>query len=311
MSPKDSQEKSVSLSHDLQNVPFAKSLEKRKEEMRVRGDLPGLALPEQEALLEELAQFPLGKFLIQNRGLNGYWTDYILMHPRKKGVEDVEEKTLEAFFLNRAPTTLATQERLDIFQKVLQEELCDGSVLASVPCGVMSDLLTLDFSGVEGVTLVGSDFDSESIKFARENAKQQRFGGKLLFTECDAWQLELTEPADVLTSNGLNIYEEDDERVTSLYSQFYSQLKPGGLLVTSFLTPPPIVDSDSEWRFDKIEMEALVKQKTIFADILGVALQSFRSSAKTRQQLEDAGFTDIRIIPDRAFIFPTVTARKA
>ncbi len=102
-------------------------------------------------------------------------------------------------------------------------------------------------------------------------------------------------------SNGLNIYEGNDERVIDLYKEFYNSLVPGGILVTSFLTPPP---------WDKANVDALKKQKAIFGDILQASWQHFRSESQTRQQLEAAGFTILEIIYDTQGLFPTVVAQK-
>ena len=47
----------------------------------------GLALPLEEELkiLEELQSFELGQFLLANKGLDGFWTAYVILHgPAKK-----------------------------------------------------------------------------------------------------------------------------------------------------------------------------------------------------------------------------------
>lgn len=45
-----------------------------------------LTLPLEQALemLEQLGQFELGRFLLSNKGLNGYWTSYIILQGLKK-----------------------------------------------------------------------------------------------------------------------------------------------------------------------------------------------------------------------------------
>jgi len=96
----------------------------------------------------------------------------------------------------------------------------------------------------------------------------------------------------------------------ALYRQFFHALKPGGTLITSFLTPPPGAAAESEWTGGEVNAEDALLQKIVFVDILEAAWQSYRSSALTTQQLVEAGFTNIQIIPDRANIFPTVTASR-
>jgi hypothetical protein len=83
-----------------------------------------LSIPLHEGvkLLEQLSQFELGRFLLLNKGLNGYWTAYVILHgPKKQNLHP-----LEAWVLHYAPSVRATQERFRIFQKVLQENLRDN-----------------------------------------------------------------------------------------------------------------------------------------------------------------------------------------
>ena len=64
-------------------------------------------------LLEKLSSFELGKFLLANKGLNGYWTDYILTYPRKEKCFNISD--FEKTILERLPTFCATQQRFNIF----------------------------------------------------------------------------------------------------------------------------------------------------------------------------------------------------
>lgn len=57
-------------------------------------------------------------------------------------------------------------------------------------------------------------------------------------------------------------------------------------------------------------MEHALLQKIIFADILDCKWQIFRSKACVVDQLTQAGFQDIRIIEDKASIFPTIVGTK-
>jgi hypothetical protein len=67
----------------------------------------------------------------------------------------------------------------------------------------------------------------------------------------------------LLISNGLNVYEPDDEKVTELYQQFFKALMLGGILVTSFLTPSPNIDPNYEWDMSQINSEDLLLSKII------------------------------------------------
>ncbi len=206
--------------------------------------------------------------------------------------------------LDEAPTFLATQQRYQIFRQQLQKLVPDCQRLLSVPSGLMSELLSLDYADCKGVELIAVDLDRNILNSIAENAKNYSFKGELQLIEDDAWRFEVDKQVDVITSNGLNIYVEKDEKVEALYRQYCKALKPNGHFVGSFLTP---IDS---WDMDKINVEALQLQKSIFVDLLGVNWQQYRTEKLTREQLERAGFVDIEFIYDEAKIFPTFVARK-
>ncbi len=264
-----------------------------------------LALPLEEELelLEQLTQFELGRFLLKNKGLNGYWTYYIILHgPTKSDLHP-----LEHWLLNKAPTVKATQERFQIFRHELQSRLQSGMTLASIPCGRMDDLLGLDYSKVSDIQLVGIDLDRQSLVLAQDVANTYGYKNVSLLHK-DAWNLGAKAQYDIITSNGLNIYESDDQKVIELYKEFFSALRPNGVLITSFLTPPPALSPESSWK--NYNPEDARTQKAIFGDIIGVAWQTFRTESKTREQLEEVGFKSVDIIYDSQGMFPTVVAWK-
>ena len=60
-----------------------------------------------------------------------------------------------------------------------------------------------------------------------------------------------------------------------LYTGFYKALKANGVLITSFLTPPPSIDSSSPWQnFDEKNLRL---QRAIFEDILGVKWTNYET----------------------------------
>jgi hypothetical protein len=118
------------------------------------------------------------------------------------------------------------------------------------------------------------------------------------------------EQFDLLTSNGLNIYEQDDRKVTQLYKTFYTALKPNGVLVTSFLTPSPWLDPTSPWEMNIINQSDLLRQKIIYSYIVQPKWQAYRTETKTIEQLKEAGFRDVQIIYDEYKMFPAVLALK-
>nr|WP_238400285.1 class I SAM-dependent methyltransferase [Legionella bononiensis] len=171
----------------------------------------------------------------------------------------------------------------------------------------MDDLLSLDYSNKTNINLVGIDLDNGSIELAAQNAVKYDFKN-VSFLIKDAWNLGIESQFNLITSNGLNIYESDDEQVTLLYKQFYNALKNKGILITSFITPPPKFNSQSTWK--NINSDDALKQHALFNDIIQANWQTYRTEDQTREQLNKAGFDVLDIIYDSQGIFPTVIARK-
>lgn len=267
-------------------------------------------------LLEQLCQFDFGRFLLQNQGgVNGYWTHYMLTHPwfgRNTGKNNRGESLtkLESFLLDRAPTMLATQQRFEIFLQENQKSVKENAKLACIPCGMMGELLYLNFKGIDNVHLLGIDYDMDALKDTKVLAEQRGLSQFVTLTQEDAWNLTAQNEFDLISSNGLSIYEPSNEKIIELYQQFYKALNCGGKLVTSFLTPPPTLTNQCEWEMAKIDQSDLLLQKTIFVDIIEAKWQCFRSSEQTKAQLELVGYDDIQFIYDEAKMFPTVVAYK-
>lgn len=263
--------------------------------------------------LEQLNAFDLGRFLISHRGLNGFWTSYIV----NKGVSPLLARhvtlaaraPLENWLLEECPPCVATQQRFVNFRKELQLLVRPGRTIASVPCGVMDDLLTLDYSQAPDVQLVGVDIDPESLKLAAENAEIQGLQDRASFLQQDAWTFGEDESFDVITSSGLNIYEPGEARVIELYRNFHRVLKPGGYLLTSFLTPPVMGNKPSPWK--NVKLGDLLKAKLVFRDVLDVKWQVFHTEAEFRDILKQARFAICDVLFDEHRMFPTVLAQKA
>jgi hypothetical protein len=276
------------LSHNSKNEDIQETVARLKMRIRQSEDLSGSSLEEQEKLIDQLAEFPLGIFWLQNRGTNGFWTDYMIQHQyagRFSG-RDSDGRTLtefEKFLLDKFPLVVATQQRAVHFRNIIQRHVKEGAVIASLPCGLaLAEKLAADHGLTKQVT----------------------------FYQADAWQQPNPEQFSLLTSNGLNVYEPDDGKVLQLYRHFFQSLVPGGALVTSTITPPPVVDPSSDWEISKIDLEALRLQKILFADILKFNFASLRSTSQTVFQLEVAGFENIDIIWDECRVFPTIIAQK-
>lgn len=281
------------------------SFDLKFHEDRLR-NTPSLILPLEEelTLLNQLTEFELGRFLLENKGINGYWTAYWVVHgPQKKF-----DHPLEEWLIHKTPGFKASQERFKIFQKEIQSRLHSNMKLASIPCGLMDDLLGLDYEGKENIELIGIDLDQESLDLGKINAQKYSPKANVSFYRRDVWSMGALEEYDLITSNGLNFYEADEEKIVDLYKTFYQALCPNGILVTSFLTPPPGSPAPSPWK--NFNPQDAIKQKALSIDILQAKWQAHRTEAQTRQQLEAAGLKVIDVINDSQNIFPTVIAQK-
>lgn len=301
------------LSHTFRTENINHVIEEVSSRIKQQGDKPHVTVKEQLELLEQLSQFDLGQFLLLNRGLNGYWTHYILTHPwfsRRKERHENALTVLEQFLLDCAPVLLATQQRFEVFLHENQKMVRPGAKLACIPSGMMGELLYLKFDNIDTLKLVGIDYDESALKDAESLADKLKLRHICEFRQGDAWEMKSQDEFDLISSNGLNIYEPDSTRVTELYRKFYHALKPDGKLVTSFLTPPPALSESCEWDMTAINQEDLLKQKIIFSDILEVKWHCFCSSDQITEQLKSVGFDNIEFIYDQARIFPTVVAYK-
>jgi SAM-dependent methyltransferase len=272
------------------------------------GDFAGVSVDGQLQILRELASFELGRFLLVNRGLDAYWTHQLVTH--RPGAASANLSALERRLFESLPTALATRERFHNFQRQLQDRLTPGILIASVPCGLMGELLLLDYADIKDFELVGVDLDQRALDGAVSLAKRVDLERHVSLQRSDAWSLKPGLNADIVTSNGLNIYEPDDARVTALYRAFFDALRPGGTLITSFLTPPPTLSTESPWRLDEIDHASLAFQQLLFVRIIEAKWSAFRTHATTLVQLTSAGFGEIEFIDDRARMFPTVVARR-
>ncbi|HAT8916635.1 TPA: methyltransferase domain-containing protein [Legionella pneumophila] len=303
------------ISHNTDSSRLNTVMQQMKERIINEGDKPHVTVETQLKILQELSQFGFGQFLIKNQGINGYWTHYMLTHPwfgRKTGLNNSREplSNMECFLLDKAPTMLATQQRFELFLQENQKALVNGATLASIPCGMLGELLYLDFNGINNIRLMGIDYDQAALEEANALAKERNLDRFITLVCRNAWELNIQEEFDLISSNGLNIYEPDHNKVLDLYQQFHTALKKGGKLVTSFLTPPPHLSSQCEWMLNKINPEDLLLQRIIFSDILNAKFQCYRSSQQTQKQLALAGFKNIHFLYDEAHLFPTVIAEK-
>ncbi|BCA94168.1 hypothetical protein TUM19329_05290 [Legionella antarctica] len=301
------------ISHSVTTQSVEMTMQKIAARIKKQGDKPHATVTLQLKLLEQLGEFAFGRYLILNQGINGYWTHYMLTHPwygRKTGqsTSGAPLKELEIFLLDKAPLILATQQRFGIFLQKNQEVVKNDALLACIPCGMMGELLYLGFEDITNIKLMGLDYDPATLEEAKELAKKQGLSHFVELNQGNAWKLDVDRQFDLISSNGLTIYEPNEKKVTELYQLFYNALKPGGRLVSSFITPPPSLTIKCEWDMEQLNQNDLLLQKIIFTDILEAKFQCYRSTSQSKQQLESVGFKDFEFIYDKARLFPTVIA---
>ncbi|MDE3035359.1 MAG: methyltransferase domain-containing protein [Nitrospirota bacterium] len=270
------------------------------------------------SLAEDAAKSEFGRFLLCARGLNWRTTD-LLFDPAYQATLRRQERDGSLCFFDRlaffaCPLFLATRERFGIFQRHTQPLVAEGASLASLPCGRMRDLLSLDYSRiVRGIRLVGLDKDPEALQgaqiFAAEVQAQKPLHGTIEFRVSDGLRPGLTEAGirrefDLVTSNGLNIYLNDDQCVT-FYRHVQEALKPGGTFITSHIVPT------DEYRWDQINRDHWRLQAVILTVLIGALWEPrVKPRGLVQEQLETAGFREIRVFPDAQGIFPTFVAKK-
>jgi len=293
---------------------FEDTLRKLKSNVMMKGNLPHVSVERQLEVIDDLATFPFGRYIIERRGANGYWTDYLIAHPQNGRLSGLNSEgdafgPMEDFLLNRAPVVVAHQERFQIFQEISQTFVKEGVVMASIPCGIMRDLLTLDFSHVTDYKLVGVDLDHDSLSHARKLAQEQGIDSVDLL-QMDAWKLSFRSEFDVINSNGLNVYESDREKVVDLYHNLYRALRPGGALVSGILTYPPSAGDKSDWLMEGMREEDILMDQVLHKDILDINWSNFRTLEDAFTDFQKAGFRECSLRCDKHRVFPTVIAYK-
>lgn len=253
-------------------------------------------------LLEALTQFKLGQFLLQHHGLNAYWTSFLMRGYLKK----TRLHPLEHWIVHKAPMVIATRERYHLFGQILQQHIQSGMHIGSLPCGLFDEAQFLDERALKDVRLTGIDFDQAALTLAK--ASLQHLPWRLKTQQQDAWTLSETHVFDVLICHGLNIYEPSAVRLFDLYQRCFAALKPGGWLLTSYISEPPSLNRHSRWRVHC--PEDLPQQQWLFQDIIAARWQTYMSIDSMHQLLQQVGFQNIQIIEDSQRIFPAVWAQK-
>jgi SAM-dependent methyltransferase len=263
-----------------------------------------LPLKDEIELTHELAKFELGKFLLINKGLNGYWTSYLI----NKNQENInnEISPLENWLTNKSLFYLI-KDRFTIYQKEIQKRIKSGYHISSIPCGLMDDLLFLNYDNFSDIKLTGIDIDKESLNFAKEKYINYNFKISYNFLQKNALNLNLFNEFELITSNGLNHYISDEYLLIQLYKNFYNSLKTNGYLLISFI-PPPIYNNIYE-KFEISPKDWLI-DRAIFDDIIQAKYLNFVTEEKIKLQLSSIGFKIEDIIYNKNGVNPVLVAIK-
>eukprot|EP01135_Chromosphaera_perkinsii_P002954 Nk52_evm65s230 gene=Nk52_evmTU65s230 len=310
---KDSHKQGRSLSHygnpTLQEV-IARS-NAVEERLRALGDTENGPLEEKLYYLKLAADSELMRFILVNKGVNGRMTRIFTYHhmcrfapglnPYGTPLDPLEELFLEKFRLIQS-----TAERARIFDREIQKLIEPNKVIGSIPCGVFTDVLTLDYSKVSGYKLIGMDLDPNSLSQARQIAMNLNVSEQTELKEVDILAMDFQDTFDVLVSSGITLYMSNNEDIIQFYSKLYKALKKGGTLVTSFCTV------EKEWVLGEEDKEIKRLEIVVLEEILEVAWRNTVSTENLKEQLISGGFEreNIDIIPDSRNMFPTVIATK-
>nr|BFD31546.1 class I SAM-dependent methyltransferase [Pigmentibacter ruber] len=262
-------------------------------------------------LLEKMYSTEMGRFMIEHSGFNGYWTEYVCSYPdlKKQGFK-LTENEFEKYLLENLPFYLATQSRFQIFKTEIKKRLRDNISIASLPCGLMTDILLQDFKGINNFQLHGIDLDQSALDQAKAIALSKGLIHHCTFTREDGRKIEHKNQFDLVTSNGFNIYVDDEDKNIAFYKKIYQALTDKGELITSTIVPPPTEDPYSSWELKKINLDALKIQAIVMNYFTEFNKNNFKSAEKLCIILKKAGFNEFQVIPDNLGIFPTIIAKK-
>ena len=283
------------LSHSsAQEMPnLEATVSKIEKRLVAEGDTKLASVSEKLNILGELKKFSLGQFLIMNQGMDGVWNHYIAYEYPRLNKNQKPQNPMEKMLIEIIATDL--QVRLELVKKIMQGELREGISLLSIPCGIMAELSTLDFSGISNFNLFGVDLDSEVLVKAGEFSQKMGLKAHTQFACKDAWHLDLDNQFDILVSLGLNIFVKEKERLLDLYRSFHKALKPGGKLLASFPTPDSFYQPDSERRYESLDPNAVRLRRIVFNEIVKIGFGKAYSSLETIEQFKTAGFAKVEI----------------
>lgn len=266
-----------------------------------------LLIPFEQAssAVQSLTEFELGRSVMTLGHLNSSLVDYICHNEVSP-----TGHSFETWFLSKSPKIRAARERYHITKNILQQHLKSNITFGVMPCGVISKVAELDYTGVDNVKIVGYDNDIYGLANAEE--KMQPFVDQgivnLYLLKRNIWLLDEDNQYEVILSNRLSVLEHDSEKVLELFKKIYNALKPGGSFICSFFTPSPLqAQEESSWI--NVTREDMLLEHTIFVDIMDFH-PAIRHKSEFEKLLKGAGFEVVNVIFDSQHVYPTVVAKK-
>ncbi|MDN3505085.1 MAG: class I SAM-dependent methyltransferase [Rhabdochlamydiaceae bacterium] len=272
-----------------------------------RGDLEHVSVTQQLKYLRLLCEFPLGKSLLATGEISSYWIDIIT----QKKPNNSSHNFIESFLKQNSFSIKRWKEIFIIFQDLMSSKIQKCTSLASIPCGIMRDVFSLDFSKSTNIRLIGIDLDPNVLEQASVLAESYCLTKRTELFMLDAWKLPFQEEIDVISSCGLNIYESSTKRLFELYRCFFKSLRPGGTLLLHFLTYPPSYGEISEWKIQYMDPQTVLLDRIIFEDILNLKLTNFSSSPQMEKMLNQVGFKHCTFYYDSFSTSAVVQAKKS
>jgi ubiquinone/menaquinone biosynthesis C-methylase UbiE len=297
------------ITHYLGHIDFKLRLEQIKQNIINTSSNTDYSKYEKLKVLDELISFPLGRFLVENRGLDAKWSDYIT-RPEYNIANKNSLKSLEQSILFEFPIFKAMQENLKICQQIIQKNLFENIKIASLACGVMADILTLDYSKISKVNITGIDLDYESIILAHKLSQKHKLELETQFIQADAWKINFTQEYHLVVSNSINNYISNQDKMINLYTKIHKSLKDGGLLISNFQTASPFIDEKSTWNMNLIDPSIINKQMLILDELVKVRFNNFKTLDEIANILEKSGFREIEFIFDTLKVMPLIIAKK-
>ena len=136
-------------------------------------------------LIEKLAKTEFGRFLIQHRGLNAYWTDVMVNFPTYTNVMRGRYTTWEQDMLDNFPSARATQKRFVFFKDSINEQVKNNSKILCAPSGLLPELVQInEMPDIQNVNIVAVDIDSQAQALLKSRLKGTKLEEKVQYI-CD------------------------------------------------------------------------------------------------------------------------------